>query len=637
MRCIAVSVSPAAICRRQQTQKLIPPLELRVLPRSAPFFSACARADALSSLCFHEQPTAFSSSSSTASSLATLTASSSSTSNGTILSGATSDCVPTGALMLCSLPSFASASLHSTLEPPYAPEEQYDWHNPNASDPASVRDGVSPQPSNALLSEQLPAAKQFDYDHATASHYRRMTREEMRREERKLDRRRRRDRRGSVVLPGPVAVTQGVEPREYGGGARREQPHHLGQPPWPAAVDLGEPCTTLPDLVGGARHTRNSSTATSSSIATSMTSCTLETRIDSFALSRSASVASSTASDDRSSVMSTRSHRALKPAFPGIEERDEDDAMNEVVVSGAPAGRSRRRVPHVMRAATDEHHHQDMKAMLDEIIRMEHDFVLSSSASEAEDASYAGHRPSRRSRSNQHTSAVPRTPPLGVAASRRLSTIVPPAPLRGFDRRHSMSATTPPIEPHHLELATAVQLQRNSRGRHAPSKSLSHLEFDDAHFARSPMSTDRVPPRRSASPIRRSLTFATSLENRFDTPPHLISRPMIPVQPTPPHLLVPNATLTTFRFPNATTGLDTPQPSQPMTLLIDTKSGHELSSSDLRTPTQAMMPILAFDGSMDMQTDTPLGPSLFPPSPAPTFAPNSGLRLGMLLGSNDDL
>lgn len=530
--------------------------------------------------------------------------------------------------MLSSIPASMSSSstlssTRSTLEPHFT--------SSSASDPAELNmhgSGISPRPQNASSLELTNVAS----DHSTASHYRRMTREEMRREERKLGRRRRRDQRGSVVIPGVEAL----DVREYGGGAR-EQPHQVDD--WqPLAV--GQEDDALPELVGGRayHHTRNSSTATSSSVATSMTSCTLETRIDSFALSRSASTSSS--ASGRSSTVSSRSHRGLKPAFPGIDERDEDgdDEM------GLGRGGGRSRASPFVAAATDEHHHQDMKAMLDEIIRMESDFVLYSSASEAEENSRAATlNRSRRHHPHQPAATIPRTPPLGVAASRRLSLVVPPAPLRGSDRRYSMSST-PPMQLHHAELAIAAQLHRHSRGgRHAPSKSLSHLEHD-AHLARSPMSTDRVPSRRSISPIRRSLTFAP-LENRFDTPPHLIRRPTNPVQPTPPQSKVPTAALTRFRFPSGgNNGMDTPQPSQhlPLPLLIDTKLGVELSSSsnELRTPTQSTMPILALDGSssmMDAQTDTPLGPSLFPPSPAPTYAPDSGFRLGMLLGSNDDL
>lgn len=663
----------------------------------------CARNDALSSLCFNEQKRTSGNSlsaSTSCTSTSTLTASSSHS----LLFGG-------GGFNTCSLSSNTLVSSGSGGLPGVSPQpspfeicDAYPYPSTSTATYSGAAVGITsgfplerpehierPINSHAAYSAEpgfgshsTSAAVAFeDWSEDSASHYRRMTREEMRRDERIAERRRRRDRRGSVVLPGPF---QEINERQYGLSTRQQPSMHSSDVAASAGAGAGGSIhpEEVPELVGGGHH-RNSSSETFSTISTSMTSCSLESRINSFAslnLSRNPSVSS-----NRSSVSSlSRSNHGhagiLKPAFPGIEEREEDDgdADGDAVMDCRDRSRAshQQQLPPQLGTAIGRQMSsstknrfinplgmdmgQDMKDILDEIIQMEHDFVLSSGSSDVEGdrdrerESHRHHTKNSKSHPRQrrkNPGVLPRTPPLGVAAARRLSVVPPPAPLRSSHRLQdenpfgtsSFLLTDTCRRPSNEQVeATATNTSTAARGpsqtrfsRHIPSKSLSEIEND---IACSPVSVARLPPRRSASPVRRSLTFtplaASCHPGRFDTPPYLIQRPNNPVPPSPSDILESGPhTLSTFQFP---LGLGTPTTHRTGPLLHIRLNHDPLrpdSISDIRTPTQASIPHI---NSGKMATPS-LGPALFPASPLlppqQLVAPHSGLRLGMLLGSGE--
>ncbi|KAJ9116964.1 hypothetical protein QFC22_004622 [Naganishia vaughanmartiniae] len=379
---------------------------------------------------------------------------------------------------------------------------------------------------------------------------------------------------------------------------------------------------------------------------------------------------------------------------------------------------------------------RDMQDVLDEIILMEQGFRITSSESEHEtdgEGDLVKHAGGRRISQQRLLGAVapgrPRTPPLGLEASRRRSTELPAAPQRSSHHSNDYTCIPTPSQP--LGPSVDMKSSRRSRySRHVPSQSEPFLETFNTNKASFGYSSVQLPSafedameeedgtdlsgeqenmnrpslaggrrsftRRSRSEIRRSLTFIppsgyrasllTSIQET-NTPkssglrtPLAINtlakrRNSMSVSATASDARMSahpyrrsvlrgvEDSVTRFQFPKMATG-DT-NSRQPLTIDTALEALEEVPA--LLTPLQLRSAEIAPLSAEPMDVNTPvasefpqattaeiaiplpecLAPSLFPASPVAQIAvsdhatttvsvPSSGLRLGVLLGSGDE-
>ncbi|KAJ9100892.1 hypothetical protein QFC20_005381 [Naganishia adeliensis] len=380
---------------------------------------------------------------------------------------------------------------------------------------------------------------------------------------------------------------------------------------------------------------------------------------------------------------------------------------------------------------------RDMQDVLDEIIMMEKGFHVNSSESEQETDGEVGSEAEHGMRASKDMNLLggsqsrPRTPLLGLEASQRKSIILPSAPLRSAHHSNDYSCLPTPAQP--LGSAASINLSRMSRVSHMPSRSEPSLDtwgrsldpseslmsqlpsaFEDAIEEEAEHGTDlgrfslaegrRSFARRSRSEVRRSLTFApptgyrasllASIREGSTPKPHSLRTPVatmaesrkrrgslcvsmaasatdarMSAHPYRRSVLVDDS-VTRFQFPRTSVAEAMGDVVGAMALTVDTMIGRSLSSSksvlleplliesNPTTPVESMeintptAPDFAQTGQpngvvVEATAEEPhLAPSLFPASSSPveaqetsktiTLAPHSGLRLGVLLGSGVD-
>lgn len=453
---------------------------------------------------------------------------------------------------------------------------------------------MSHNPSTSSTCTTASSASDFTDGEWNASHYRRLARADLRREERKEDRKRRRADASTVSTSSSAS-------------------------------------RNVPDLIGGGGHSRNAS------VASSVTS--LSSGWSGGNLSRNASSASSVSAsssrrgygggvsvdtvimedDDEEWLANDETQRSYQPILPGRKQHRRGGG-------GSLSGKKKKQLDSFGMG-------KDMRDVLEEIIQMEKGFLVDDEDRDAPPGLFTA-----------TFDQPPRTPsPMSLDKRAFVIPLAPGAPARVY--RSSLS---------HPHPAPALVQQRPPSliGLHQSSLSESHTALYLA--TASPMESCR----RSASPklqARESLTFSPevagpaimnpllSLPGRFDSPANLTpSRRRPNTSPTAYHPVMDH-----WRFPAG--------------------SG---SSADMATPTRPVPPSQALKRnayetpvrpSLKVNTDTtakiepqllwpppapPLAPALFPASPAtstPDFpsmtpahgvhAPNSGVRLGVSLGS----
>ena len=479
----------------------------------------------------------------------------------------------------------------SALESTFPPSRSYPQ---SASITTSDSTPLSRNPSTSSTSTTNSTTSDYNDGDWNASHYRRLARADLRREERKDERKRR--RADASVVSTASSASRGV-----------------------------------PDLIGGGGHSRNPSVASS------------VTSVSSLAwsgghLSRNPSSASS---------MSASSSRRGYNGGVNVNEVIMEDE-NEEWLATEDTLRSRNHVASIKK----QHHRRggnasgmkksqldsfgmgkDMRDVLEEIIQMEKSFIVDDEDRDAPPGLFtsAFHRP-------------PRTPsPMAVDKRISMVPIAPGAPARG----HRSSMPHPHVPPGLVQQGPPSLI-----GLHQSSLSESHTALYLA--TASPITSGR----RSASPklhARQSITFSPEIAgpiignallslSRFDSPNNLTpSRRRPNTSPTAHRPAIDN-----WRFPSNSgmaSDLTTPTRPMPRTQLAHQNTyetpvraaATSNANANTRIEPQLLWPPLA----------PPLAPALFPSSPAtstPDFAsmtpaqtrvtaPNSGVRLGVLFGS----
>jgi hypothetical protein len=145
---------------------------------------------------------------------------------------------------------------------------------------------------------------------------------------------------------------------------------------------------------------------------------------------------------------------------------------------------------------------RDMQDVLDEIILMEQGFRITSSESEHEtdgETDLVEGRGGRRTSQQQQQQLLraaapgrPRTPPLGLEASRRKSTELPAAPQRSSHHSNDYTCVPTPSQP--LGPSLDMKFSRRSRySRHVPSQSEPFLETSKPNKASFGYSAAQLP------------------------------------------------------------------------------------------------------------------------------------------------
>lgn len=487
---------------------------------------------------------------------------------------------------------FSSLCYKPTPGPSYAPPSSYRQPSSIAS---SISSSLSRNPSTSSICTTTSTGSNITDPDWSGSHYRSVVRADIKREERKEERRRRR-------ADASVVSTSSS-------GSRN-----------------------VPDLVGGGGHSRNASVASS---VTSMSSTW-----SGGMLSRNTSSASSA-----SASSSRRGYGGGVHVDTVIMEDDDEEwlATDETQRSLHPLPQAYKR--HIRRGSVHGKKKQqlgsfgmgkDMRDVLEEIIQMEKGFMVDDEDRDAPPGLFTA------------TFEKPPRTPSPMSVDKRVSAIAaaPGAPSRG----HRSALSHP-----HPALTFALQRPPSLVGLHQSSLSESHTALYLA--TASPVQSAR----RSASPHlkpRNSIAFSPDIAGpiiekplfslpgaRFDSPANLTpSGRRHNISPTAHHPAMDN-----WRFPSGTTsGGDMATPTRPVAFSQPAKR------NAYETPVRPRPTIntnLAANERIEPQLlwpppAPPLAPALFPSSPAtstPDFPsissthdgipPNSGVRLGVLLGS----
>ncbi|KAI9634826.1 uncharacterized protein MKK02DRAFT_37701 [Dioszegia hungarica] len=488
-----------------------------------------------------------------------------------------------------------------------------------------------------------PSAESTDGPDWNASHYRRMARADSRRDERREERRRRRAE-GSIASSAITSRSATLS-------------------------TVSSSSSRVPDLVGGYTHSRNASTASTASSVSGWSGSTL---------SRNPSSASN---------ISSASRRYRGDAVGVIQEDDDEEEYLDTrpyplpgrgaggmgmslsgMGGGALGGHKKSRSGHTKRKGAEPPMGmgKDMRDILEEIISMEKSFSLEDEIILGEDSAVDTPVPAP----GLFTAVFdkpPRTP--SPISHRRTRSVAPDAPLRGTHRA-SMS-----LSQHPSGLAPPPNPQRHSRSRPSSLMGLHQSSLSESHTALYLATASPVAPsRRSASPklrSRNSLSFTPESAGpainlsaaRFggggiDSPasasaltPSARRRPQ--VSPSAAY-----APMEGWRFPGSTSGFGgttTPrgpqQPSQPIAQpallpehslpphLLWPPHPQSLSQSQSQptfptspgadTPT-FLAPLSRPGQNINFTPGALTGPGDFTPPP-------SGLRLGVLLGSGDEM
>ncbi|CAD6563645.1 MAG: hypothetical protein TREMPRED_000034 [Tremellales sp. Tagirdzhanova-0007] len=389
----------------------------------------------------------------------------------------------------------------------------------------------------------------------------------------------------------------------------------------------------VPDLIGGGGHSRNGSAASSVTSLSSLAwsgGCLSRNPSSASSMSASSSRRGYTGGvnvnevimedDDEEWLETDDTLRSYQP-FPSIKKQHHRRGSNA-------SGMKKKQLDSFGMG-------KDMRDVLEEIIQMERGFIVDDEDRDAPLGLFTAtfDRP-------------PRTPsPTSVDKRISMVPVAPGAPARGH--RSNMSQPHPP-------LGFVQQRPPSLMGLHQSSLSESHTALYLA------TASPKISGRRSASPSlhpRESLSFSSEIagpiiENallslpgaRFDSPSNLTpSRRRPNISPTAHHPAIGN-----WRFPSNTgVASDLTTPTRPV---LRTRLAHR---NAYETPVRATA-INNANANAGIEPQllwpppaSPLAPALFPSSPAtstPDFAtmtpaqagvtaPNSGVRLGVLLGS----
>ncbi|OCF35040.1 hypothetical protein I316_03080 [Kwoniella heveanensis BCC8398] len=543
---------------------------------------------------------------------------------------------------------------------------------------------LSRNPSSASATSIATASSgqdDADVGEWNASHYRRLARADIRREERREERRR---RRAEGSLASSISTSRSTVMSTSSSASR-----------------------AVPDLVGGggASHSRNPS------IASSITSMSSSTWGAGSSLSRNASSAS------------TASRRGYGNNFnlENVIHEDDDEEewlQSEMSAPYVPAMQMPIPMPVSTISAKKSHHKRgdsrsntsnpsstrkggrkptpdplpfgmgkDMRDVLEEIIQMEKSFLVSDNDNDNDenddDESMA---PPPAGLFTSQFDRPPRTP-SPVSSGKRRASIAPGAPTRGHRTALSYSAVQhaasvlnqpPPV-------VTAPQRPPSLMGLHQSSLSESHTALYLA--TASPVSQGR----RSASPqleTRRSISFnaeiagpSLSLDGMggLSAPRRPFDSPSGNITPMGRRRLnhTPQAvhpSMDGWRFPSPMHGSNSTMatPTRPSASQVPSHSHADLDEPEVSSDSEfAIGTAAAIEPALLWPAPPNLQPSLFPSSPAidtpdfqpprralgalkrsesgntivgsagagatePVSAPGSGLRLGVLLGSGND-
>lgn len=478
----------------------------------------------------------------------------------------------------------------SAPEPSFAPPSSYRQPPSLAS---SISSSLSRNPSTSSTCATASTASVNSDGEWNASHYRRLARADLRREERKEERKRR--RADASVVSTSSSASRNVPELIGGGGHSRN-------------VSVASSVTSLISAWSSGNLSRNPSSASSVSASSSRRGFGGGVNVDAVILE----------DDDEEWLANDETERSFNP-HPSAHKRHRR--------GGSSSGKRKKQLGSFGMG-------KDMRDVLEEIIQMEKGFMVDDQDGDAPPGLFTTtfHKP-------------PRTPSPMCVENRSVNSQAPGAPIRG----HRSELSHPNPSP-----AFAQQRPSSLRGLHQSSLSESHTALYLA--TASPI----APGRRSASPklkARNSLTFSADIAGpvignglfslpcaRFDSPANLTpSSRRHNISPTGSHLAKDN-----WRFPSGSgSGLDMATPTRPVAppqaarqnayetpvrpaLTLNTKTVERIEPHLLWPPPAP-----------------PLAPALFPSSPAtstPDFpsmtsvqmgvtAPNSGVRLGVLLGS----
>ncbi|WWC96494.1 hypothetical protein V866_003362 [Kwoniella sp. B9012] len=521
-------------------------------------------------------------------------------------------------------------------------------HGQHPSIASAISSSLSRNPSSASSTSIASSSSNQDVGEWTASHYRRLARADIRREERKEERRK---RRAEGSLASSISTSRSTMMSVSSSASR-----------------------AVPDLVGGHSHSRNPS------IASSITSMSSSTWGLGGSLSRNPSSASTSS---RKGGNGYGGNVNIGAAI--MEDEDEEEWLQSefsqppipaLPVSSAPTSSSKRRPSHSRTGSKSTSSSRkgrkhtpdplpfgmgkDMRDVLEEIIQMEKSFLVSDNENDDDDhMSQSGSQiPPSTGLFTSQFDRPPRTP-SPVSTSKRRASIAPGAPIRGHRSALSHSALPPPSPPRNI---------RNPQPQRPPSlMGLHQSSLSESHTALYLATASPVAPgptgRRSASPkleYRKSITFtpdAAGPSISFDglpAPRRMFDSPagngtITPMGGRRRLNLTPQAvhpSMDHWRFPSGSGSASTmATPTRP-------------SQSQVPTPDEMRMSMsMAIEPTLLWPTQPPnLQPALFPCSPAvdtPEFhstavlpaedemgrrdsqlsAPGSGMRLGELLGS----
>ncbi|KAK8858868.1 hypothetical protein IAR55_003099 [Kwoniella newhampshirensis] len=535
---------------------------------------------------------------------------------------------------------FSSLCYKSAAQPP-APEPLFSYatqHPPSLA--STISASLTRNPSSASASTSASITYDDGGSDWNASHYRRLARADIRREERKEERRR---RRAEGSLASSISTSRSTMMSTSSSATR-----------------------AVPDLVGGASgsHSRNPSIASS---ITSLSSSTWGAGN----LSRNVSNASSSSrrgygtnvnvdavimeDDDEEEWLQSEMAKPCTPAMPLSSKKPlhaRRESRSALSGHGATAKKGKKTTPDPLPFGMGK----DMRDVLEEIIQMEKSFLVSDTENDDADDSMAP--PAAPGLFTSQFDRPPRTPSPVSSGRKRLqnSQQAPGAPMRG----HRISASHPSIPPSPcFNAPSAPQRPPSLMGLHQSSLSESHTALYLA------TASPEAPNRKSASPklgMRRSISFtpdaagpSISLQGlpfpraNFDSGSPSLT-PLSRRHNRTPQAVHPAMDNWRFPSPLAGTASTMATPTRPTQSHMPTPDG--IPAGDIEpallwpAPPPILQPAL-FPSSP--AADTPEFPSvhsrmprsdsgnmMLPATPQRISAPGSGMRLGVLLGSGDD-
>ena len=517
---------------------------------------------------------------------------------------------------LCYKPTMATAA--TTSYPPSSfrfPGGTDMRQNSSLASSGATSTDLSRYPSSTSNASASASSVTDTSDGWDASHYRRLARADIRKEERKDERRRRRAELNSRSTSSSIS-------------------------------------STVPELVGG--HSRNVSTASSVSSAYTVGS-----------LSRNPSTASTSSSrrfgagvnvdevimedEDEAEWLQDGASRSFT-AGPGayMPDRPKQRRKNSQTAPSLSSGRKKQLEAFGMG--------KDMRDVLEEILQMEREFVLSDTDDNENHPETA--QPVQQGIFTATFDRPPRTPsPVGVPKRQSRIPMAPGAPIRGHRMSFSHSTAAPPM---------FLQQGHQTPRRQPPSMISGHQSsLSESHTALylATASPAAASTKRSLSPqplaVRKSLTFTPDKAGpsigalrppRFDSPGVTPSRRRGNNSPSIHH-----PTMDGWKFPSTTSNAATPTRPPPIDTTnipgnFATPVGPRQGDVVAPQPVSSISPQLLWPVA---SLPPPLAPALFPSSPAMNtpemlsgrtrmgagagMPPYSGITLGELMGSGDDI